>query len=194
MNLKSLARRATMAVCAVLGSIAWAQEDREPKLVGFTCCNLHYQNDWISDANWGQYPFLPPGLPIRITEYGRYRLTAEIDGKTFRIGQDYGRQEQLAAFARKIVAEQDPKPKIASWPEPVRAAVKTGRIRAGMTRDQVIAAVGYPPAHQTPTLEATFWKYWYSSFGSYQVEWDEKGRVKDVKADATTRAYVFVER
>jgi hypothetical protein len=189
------ARLAAASVMALFAcGPSWAQDDKEPKLEGFTCCNLHYNNDWISDANWGQQAMLPAGLPIKVTDYGRYRIGVEIDGRKFRIGQDYGRQEPLAALARKIVVTEDPKPKIAAWPAPVRDAVKAGRIRVGMTKEQVLASVGYPPSHQTPTLESPFWKHWYSNFGNYLVEFDDKGRVKDVKGDATTRALVYIEK
>lgn len=185
---------AMLAAGLAMPGHAGAGEDEAPKLAGFTCCNLHYRDDWISDANWGDQPFLPAGLPIRVTQYGRYRIHVEIDGKAFRIGQDYGRQESLATLARKIVVADDPRPRIASWPEAVRAAVRTGRVRAGMTREQVLVALGYPPAHQTPTLESVFWKHWYSRFGTFVLEWDEKGRVSGIKADAATRALVFVEK
>ncbi|MCX8004406.1 MAG: hypothetical protein N2688_05540 [Burkholderiaceae bacterium] len=137
---------------------------------------------------------LPAGLPIKVTGYGRYRVMVEIDGKPFRLGQDYGRQEPLAAFARKFVVDRDPKPMIESWPAPVREAVKAGRIRAGMTKQQVLVAVGHPPAHATPNLEAPVWKHWYSTHGSYVIEFDDKGLVKDVKADPATRAMVFIEK
>jgi hypothetical protein len=194
MDRKGLARRAALLAVALVSSTGSVFAQDEPKLVGFTCCNLHYNNDWISDANWGQQPMLPAGLPIKITDYGRYRIHVEIDGRKFRIGQDYGRQEPLAALARKIVVEKDPKPKIESWPQPVREAIKAGRVRHGMTKEQVLVAVGYPPVHQTPNLDQQFWKHWYSNFGSYLIEFDDKGRVKDVKADATTRAIVYIEK
>ena len=28
-------------------------------LSGYTCCNLHYEGDWISDANWSSMPTIP---------------------------------------------------------------------------------------------------------------------------------------
>jgi hypothetical protein len=46
---------------------------------GYTCCNLHYDRDWISDANWGNLPKIPPGTPIKVTSYGSNRAAVEID-------------------------------------------------------------------------------------------------------------------
>jgi len=130
---------------AAVASIASAQapEDKEPKLKGFTCCNLHYENDWISDANWSSLPMIPAGQTATITDYGRYRIFLDIDGKKMRLGQDYGRTEPLGQFARKFVVAQDPKPKIAAWPPGVREAVKAGKVTLGMTKE---------PGHRLPRL------------------------------------------
>lgn len=154
---------------------------------GYTCCNLHYENDWISDANWSSMPMIPAGASIKVLDYGRYRIHVEIDGRKLRLGQDYGRQESLTDWARKIVVQEDPRKKIASWPAPIREAVRAGKVAIGMTKQEAIVSLGYPPMHATPSLDAPHWKYWHSSLGSYLVVWDAAGRVKDVIADPQTR-------
>jgi hypothetical protein len=185
---------ALVAAAVASGAAAQSADDKEPKLSGFTCCNLHYENDWISDANWSSLPMLPAGQPAKITDYGRYRIYVDIDGKSMRLGLDYGRSEPLGQFARKIVVAQDPKAKIAAWPAGVREAVRLGRIAPGMTKEQVIVSLGYPPAHQTPSLDSPQWKYWLTRVGSFLVVWDEKGQVRDVIADPVTRATVLLEK
>ncbi|MGH8680186.1 MAG: hypothetical protein ACREVS_13500 [Burkholderiales bacterium] len=197
MNLRNLCRWLLCGLAgAVVASTASAQagDDKEPKLAGFTCCNLHYENDWISDANWSSLPMIPAGQPARITDYGRYRIHVDIDGKNMRLGLDYGRSEPLGQFARKIVVAQDPKAKIATWPAGVQEAVKLGKIAVGMTKEQVIVSLGYPPLHQTPSLDVPVWKYWLTRVGTFLVVWDDKGRVRDVTADAVTRATVLLEK
>jgi hypothetical protein len=181
---------------ALVASTAAAQagDDKEPKLTGFTCCNLHYENDWISDANWSSLPMIPAGQPAKITDYGRYRVYVEIDGKPMRLGLDYGRSEPLGQFARKFVVAQDPKAKIATWPAGVREAVKLGKITPGMTKEQVIVSLGYPPAHQTPSLDSPQWKFWFTRVGTFIILWDDQGRVREVVADPGTRAAVLIEK
>src|SRR4249920_2327005 len=146
MNWRHLCSGLLALGAAVAASTASAQagDDKEPKLSGFTCCNLHYEGYWISDANWSYLPMIPAGQPAKITEYGRYRFYLDLDGKKMRYGQDYGRSEPMAELARKIVVAQDPKAKIATWPAEVREAVNLGKIRIGMTKDQVIVSLGYP--------------------------------------------------
>jgi len=40
----------------------------------------------------------------------------------------------------------------------------------GMDRDGVIHAIGYPPKHHTPSLGLNTWKYWYTRFNTFAVE------------------------
>jgi hypothetical protein len=148
---------------------------------GYTCCNLHYSGDWISDGNWGTFPIIPAGTPIKVVAYGPNRAHVEIDGKQFRIGHDYGRgQETLEQYVAKLVVKDDPRVKVAAWPDPVREAIRTGRLTQGMTREQAIIAAGYPATHRTPVLEAPVWTYWDDRLTSYQVTWDSSGRLQDL--------------
>lgn len=186
------AGRAALAVVTFLFAAMSAAQDTD-KPSGFTCCNLHYNGDWISDVNYGSQPMLPAGLPIKVVDYGRYRVHVEIDGKPMRIGQDYGRTEPLPQFARKFVVGTDPKGKIAAWPASVREAIRFGKVTVGMTKEQVLVSLGYPALHQTPTIEAPQWKYWYTQYGSFLVIFDEKDRVKEVVADPGTRATVLMD-
>lgn len=42
--------------------------------------------------------------------------------------------------------------------------ISLGVMRLGMTKDEVIQARGYPPAHKTPSTEYDTWVYWSSRF------------------------------
>src|SRR5688572_7303984 len=93
---------------------------------GYTCCNLHYEGDWISDGNWSGSPMIPAGARIRVRSYGWWsnRAFVEIDGTPFRFGQDYGRgEEPLEKFVSKWIVADDPRPRIALFPDTVRTAI-----------------------------------------------------------------------
>jgi hypothetical protein len=82
-----------------------------------------------------------------------------------RLGHDYGRKEEsLEQWISKIVVEEDPAPRIASYPVEVQAAIKEGRVTLGMTREQAIVAIGYPLTSETPSLDSPLWRHWLSSF------------------------------
>ena len=148
---------------------------------GYTCCNLHHVDGWISDGNWGGSPMIPAGTPIKVVGYGSNRAFVEIEGKSFRIGHDYGRdQEPIEQYVARLVVREDPREKVVAWPDPVREAIHAGRVTRGMTREQAIIAAGYPPTHRTPVLAAPVWTYWTSRLTSYQVTWTPDGMVGEI--------------
>ena len=179
--------------CAAVWSGAQAQagwfdsKPEAPLRTGYTCCNLHYEDDWISDSNFGSLPFIPAGTPVRLKSYGSNRLYVDMNGKEMRIGLDYGRaQETLEQFAEKLIVTDDPKAKIAQYPAPVREAIKFGQVAVGMNKEQAIIAVGYPQRDETVSLDAPVWNYWASSFSPYRVMWNKKGQIAEVVTDPVT--------
>ncbi len=46
--------------------------------------------------------------------------------------------------------------------EAMANAIKSGTMRLGMTKDEVLMARGFPPAHKTPVLRSDRWQYWPS--------------------------------
>jgi hypothetical protein len=176
--------------CAQAGWFGTGKDkDEAPLREGFTCCNLHYESDWISDSNYGSLPFIPAGTPVKLKSYGRHRLHVEMDGKPMRIGLDYGRaQETLEQFAEKMIVTEDPRPKIAKYPAEMREAIRFGQIVSGMSKEQTIIAVGYPQRDETVSLEAPVWNYWASSFAPYRVVWGKSERIKEIATDPATHA------
>lgn len=168
------------------GPSASSSSPAAPLAQGYTCCNLHYTDDWISDSNYGNLPMIPLGTPAKVNGYGRYRVLAEVGGKPMRFGLDYGRSEALDQFAAKLVVAEDPKRKLATFPANIQRAITAGQIMPGMTREQVLMSVGYPLTSENPSLSSPVWRMWLGSFEEYQVVWDNNGRVRDVTASAST--------
>ena len=155
---------------------------------GYACCNLHYEKDWINDGNYASLPSIPAGTPISVLSFGRHRANADVNGKKMRLGHDYGReQESLEQWLHKIVVDTDPTAKIASFPKDVQAAIHEGRVMAGMTREQVIIAIGYPLTSENASLDAPIWRHWVSSFEEYQLVWGPDGRIKEITAPEMVR-------
>jgi hypothetical protein len=179
--------RLLLSLFGVLGAFsAVAQE----KPSGFTCCNMRYTDDWISDSNYASQPMLALGQPATVTGYGRYRVAVDIGGKKMRIGNDYSRDQSLEDFAKKWIVKDDPKAKLATYPAQIREAITQAKIRKGMTREQVTMALGHPITSENPDPNANLTRYWLSSFDEFQVVWDGSGRVKDILAPPTTLSRV----
>ena len=166
----------TLAAATLLLAHAAIAQDL-PK--GYTCCNLHFDKDRISDANWTHAPMILAGAPIKVLAFRTNEADVEIDGKPYVIAHEYGRkQENVEQFVRKIVVPSNPGQKIAKWPEPVRNAIRVGTVVNGMTREQVIVSVGYPPTHRTPSLDAPVWNHWQSRAGRFEIYWGADGKVE----------------
>lgn len=183
-------RAAAMALLAALAHASNAQPLRD----GFLCCNMRSDGSWISDINYlSSKQLVPVGTPVKITGYGRQRVLVELDGKKQAIGNDYSRSLTLEAFAQRYVVDTNPALRLESFPPKVREAIKAGRLMRGMTREQVLMAVGYPITSYTPELDAPLWRYWISRSGEYQVFWTDDGRVDKVFGPPEVRTQVTLE-
>lgn len=178
--------RQTAAMLTLFSTIAGCAyqpvQDQVPWLAGYTCCNLHYDGDWISDANYSDLPFIPAGTPISINQplKDSNRAYATIAGRPFRLGLDYGRAVQgTEQWLSKIVIRDDPRINNAVWSLDVRQAIAQGKLLVGMTKEQAIVALGYPLPTRTPNLDSNVWRYWQNSSVQYDVYWENE-RVSQV--------------
>lgn len=183
--------RIAVALVALAPLAASAQALPEP---GYLCCNLRTDGSWISDINYAESGkrIIPAGTPAKPTGYGRYRVYVELNGSKQAIGNDYSRDIDMAAFAKRYIVAEDPKQAMARMPAKVREAIESARVRPGMTRAQVLMAVGYPVSSENPNLDAKIWRYWLSSFAEFQVVFDGD-RVKEIVTDAQTRNLVVMD-
>lgn len=160
----------------------------------YSCCNLRYADDWISDANTAGLPFIPAGTPIAIREYGRNRIHVLVDGYPMTIGHDYGRkQETKEQFVAKLLTTVNPGEAIKAFTPAVQTAIRSGKLVRGMSKDQVLISLGYPRTDMTAALDAPAWKYSTADGYDYEVVWTEDGRVADVRSeDAGTLRVVLM--
>jgi hypothetical protein len=158
---------------------------------GFACCDLHYNKDWINDYNYSDLPLIPAGTPVEVVNYGHYRANIKVDGKPLRLGQDYGREvETLDQYVKKIIVNEDPRPRIAAYPAAIQEAIRQGKVMVGMTREQCIVAVGYPMPSENVSMDAPTWRMWRSSSGEYRLYFGPDGRLNKVSADGDAQGQV----
>ncbi|BEP53773.1 outer membrane protein assembly factor BamE [Variovorax sp. KBS0712] len=192
-----LAAAALLAATTILSATAvHAQRPSPPPgplTDGFLCCNMRTYGDSISDINYDEQgtSVVPVGTPARITAYDFRFFNLDLAGKPQRIKNDYSRNITLIDFAKRYVVTEDPKRKIASFPPAVGAAILAGKVMPGMTREQVLMALGYPVASENPSLDAPVWRYWRDSWSEFQVNFDAQGLVKDVAGNAVALSRVL---
>lgn len=164
---------------------------------GYTCCNLRYieGDNWISDGNYTSYPFIPAGAPIMVAVRSNrdYRTNADIHGSRYRFGHDYSRRvESFESWLKGIVVSENPRAKMEAWPPEIQRTIRDGRIRIGMTKEQVLMSLGSPLKTKTPDLSYPIWHYWHTEDSEYFVHW-ESGKVSKVTRRVASVADVIVD-
>jgi hypothetical protein len=194
---KRLAAAALLAATVLPATVVHAQRPSPPQgpmISGYLCCNMRTYGSSISDINYDEQgtSIVAVGTPARITTYDFRWFEADLAGKPQRIKNDYSRNITLADFAKRYVVTEDPKQKMAAFPPAVRDAIVAGKVAPGMTREQVLMAIGYPVAGENPSLDALTWRYWRDSWSEYQVTFDDKGLVKTVTGNPVALSRVLV--
>lgn len=187
--------RLALSAALVAASSAAFAADPAP-FEGYLCCNMRTDGKWISDINYVEAGkrIVPVGTPLKVTGYGRYRAYVDVAGDTKQaLGNDYSRDLSMEAFAKRYVVAEDPKAKIAKFPPKIRDAITNAQLMTGMTREQVLMAVGYPVSSENPQLDAKVWRFWLDSFEEFQVVFDANDRVKEIDADSRVRRLVVAE-
>ena len=195
---KRLAAAALLAAIVVPATVTVAHAQRPspppgPMINGYLCCNMRTYGDSISDINYDEQgtSIVAVGTPARITAYDFRWFNLDLAGKPQRIKNDYSRNIPLPAFAQRYVVTEDPKQKMAAFAPAVRDAILAVKVMPGMTREQVLMAIGYPVASENPSLDAPVWRYWRDSWSEFQVQFDERGLVKTVVGDPVALSRVL---
>jgi outer membrane protein assembly factor BamE (lipoprotein component of BamABCDE complex) len=147
----------------------------------YTCCNIHYEGEKITDVNHAVGAILPFGSPVTVTTMTNDSVTFSSGATTLTLYQSYGKQQESAQqYFSKVLVETDPRIAFATFPKQVQEAITDGRVERGMTKEQVIMSLGYPPTHRTASTDANTWVYWYNRWVTYQVQFGADGKVSNV--------------
>jgi hypothetical protein len=184
-----------LVACALIPTLfgcsgaSWSEQGRllEQYRQGplYTCCNLRPSNGEISDANWYESASLfntpsgalPFGTSVSVTDVGRESFTIRADGYgDFIVSHGYG-TDDLASYMQKLLLREDPGRAVREYPEEIQDAIFEGRVLRGMTKQQVLVAIGYPPTHRTPGIGASEWIYWANRWRTYKLQFDREGHL-----------------
>ena len=152
----------------------------------YTCCNMHYEKTAMTDVNFQQGVLIPYGTRVQILEVRRNSVKFQPQGHppitlVRRYGKNAGSMDE---YLDRLFPREDTHAKlpVATWTkkgkqssgdaDKIRKNIETGSVDAGMTRDEVLMALGYPPAHRTPSLDTPMWTYWQNRWATFQVLFD----------------------
>jgi hypothetical protein len=166
-----------LALLALVALVAACNPPVPSPLVGqtrFLCCNLHYDRTKISDVNWQVGALVPLGTPVTIIGVRKKSVTFQpVGSPEITLEHKYGRRtESMQQFLDHWFVEDDPSKGLRRLPAKLRKSIEQGVVEPGMTRAQVLMAIGYPPAHETPSLESPQWNYWRNRWERFFVFFD----------------------
>jgi len=152
----------------------------------YTCCNIHYEKTEITDVNYLVGAVIPFGTRVQILEVRKNSVKFQPEGHPpITLVLRHGRKALgMDEYLNRLFLREDPHAKLPmSKPakgakaatgeaEKTRKNIEQGVVDVGMTRDQVLMAIGYPPAHRTPSLQSPVWTYWSNRWATFEVYFD----------------------
>ena len=158
----------------------------------YACCNLRYDNRWISDSNIVSRPFIPAGSRVRIADWGRNRVHVVVEGRPFSAGPDNGFEKLTREqFADRLFVKEDPRPRFAAYPPEVQAAIVAGMVMRGMTRELVVMSIGLPRTDLTGDVAGRRWVYTAKTVSDdFDLDFDDAGVVREINASSRVKRLV----
>lgn len=149
----------------------------------YTLVNLHPDevNNRLYSVNFQREGLIPACSKVSIDAVSAKRLQFTVSKSERAYTMDKHKSSpDFLAYLSQYFGTECVSDKIKNLSSKDRAGIKAGVVDFGMTKQGVIYAIGYPPAHQTSSIEADEWKYWIHRFRTMRVKFDSKGRVVEL--------------
>lgn len=138
----------------------------------YTQFSLFYEKNCHQTTNYRKGIFLPVNSEVKFVKANKDRIVVALPAGEKLVVlniKDYSGEEIDGIFNRTFAAS----PVILSpFSEEEKQAIMTGEVRKGMSKQAVLIALGYPPKHQTPSLELNQWRYWQNRFDTFVVHFE----------------------
>ncbi len=155
--------------------------------------NIHAQQGRrdikASYANWTDpgagHIIIPVNTPVIFERGGHIRrsvftIVLPESGKKILFEFDKKRMAMEPEAYWKLIASPD-KVDLTLFSKIDQRGIQEGKAYPGMTKDGVRIALGYPAAHQTPSLTENRWVYWTNRFRSVAVTFGPDNKVTAVR-------------
>jgi hypothetical protein len=123
-------------------------------------------NYWVGDT-------LPINTKVQLVKLskGGFTLKRSDTGENIAVeNEEKYTKRDAKQLAKEMLSEQPTN--IDLYGKEMADAISSGTPRLGMTKTQVLLARGYPPSHETPTLDQTNWKYWTNRWVTQMLVFD----------------------
>lgn len=169
-----------LTACAGTRTATSPIQDVEGRTV-YTQRNMWINGDEHLATNYRAGWLLPANSRVRIADTSGQEIIVEVvdGGERFTLANipEYTKLDMQGIYDRYFGSGTVD---LGRFPGDVRQAIEEGEIVTGMSKDAVLIARGYPPAHETPSLERDAWKYWRGRYNTVLVRFNND-RVSSIK-------------
>lgn len=129
----------------------------------YTRFTFYYERGTYKSTNYRRGTPVPINTPARLVSVGSKEFVINVRGENIKVENipEYT-GVSTPEFAAKMLSPE-PTP-IDGYGKRMASDIRSGTLRLGMTKEQAILTRGYPPIHETPSLEGDRWVYWSSRF------------------------------
>jgi len=167
---------ASLLATSFWASLAHSQQDVAGKTF-YTAANIWYENPKkILSTNYHRGTILPAGTKVTVDQVKGNKIRfvggTGVEFEIEFVKKHSSDEVDIWAYFRRYFSADDPMRKggpYQQFSEKEKRSIKLGEIEVGMSKDAVLMAYGYPPAHRTPSLESDQWVYWLNRFVSRPV-------------------------
>jgi len=174
-----------LTVCA---SVALAAKPKSAINVGDklqALANLHpdMNKHLLYTLNYQLPGLIPACSEVTVTKISKKAMAFTHQGLEYQIAYDGFTKDAGVSFEQAVLTYFGPacdKAKMQKLGTDDQDGIRTGRPKVGMTRDGVLFAMGRPPVHANPDLNAAQFRYWRNRFATQVIEFDAKGKVSNI--------------
>lgn len=132
-----------------------------------------YEKGVSLTTNYWRGTLVPINSQVTVVSISGKRMVLRLaDGEKIKVEnvEKYSKRS-MTTFSRDLLAP-NPVP-VEKFGGAIADAIKSGVLKLGMTKEQVVMARGYPPGHKTPSLDNDTWIYWSSRFVTDTIEFSD---------------------
>ena len=134
--------------------------------------------------NYNLAALMPMCDEITVIKKKKKKLIFEWKGQEYTFAYDGHTKKSGTSFDDALnfyIGENCDKEKVASLSEIDQKGIRNGQPYKGMSREAIVYAMGRPPIHVNPDLEAHSYTYWINRYKRKIIDFNEEGIVEDIR-------------
>lgn len=142
----------------------------QPAQIYYTQFSFYQEKNNFRTTNYRKGELIPINTPVSLisidSDEARLRLQTTGQPLTIENVPKFTKDSMAIAFS-KIAGTS--KVDLSVFTPAEQESILAGQVKQGMRKKAVLAAIGYPPHHATPSLDADVWVYWSNRFNRFNV-------------------------